>query len=643
MLLKLRGGLDSIFVTILLGVLIAAFAIFGIGPGMLTGNTSSVASVGSTEVPTQEYVNAVQRRAQQLQIQFGGQLSTQQIIQMMRLDAQILEQMIGDAAVAEHLKELGLRTTDAQLARAIREFEAFKAPDGSFSPQLLQQALSRAGITEKQLYDDLRRSAATQQLFGSMTALTPVPEALAEKLYVWQAERRRATMINFAASDITDAPEPSVEELTSYYEDKKAGYMTPERRSYRYILVTPDRFMEQVEISEDDLRSEYDRRASDYIQEELRSLLQANFSDEAAASAFRDQVEAGADFATLAADLTGFSAEEIDLGDNSRSDITTDFDAATADTVFGLAEGELSQPVQGLAGWNVFKVTSITAGNEQSFESVLADLEANYRREEAVNLMFDFMDPLEDAIAEDGVLQAVADKLDLALASVTNVDQQGRGPEGSQLITQQDEYTIMQRAFNLEVGDEPEVTDLDPQDSTKGVYLAELTEVVEPQQQSLDDVRTEIRASWVADRQKEMAAALAEQAKTRLEAGEDPEEIAATLGGTSFDAKNVARTGDSSSSLSANIRRLIFDLPQGSIDSERAADDNGYVVVRVDAITPGDPELRPEAVADLHQSLDQQFEGEIFQQYQAALRKKYSPEVNNALVERLFQAPDDAQ
>lgn len=643
MLLKLRGGLDSIFVTILLGVLIAAFAIFGIGPGMLQGNTSSVATVGSTEVPTQDYVNAVQRRAQQLQIQFGGQLSTQQIIQMMRLDAQVLDQMITDAAVAEHLKELGLRTTDAQLARAIREFEAFQAPDGSFSPEMLRQALTQAGVTEKQLYEDLRRGASREQLFDSMVASTPVPLALAEKLYIWQAERRRATMINIAASDITDAPTPSEEELASYYEDKKATYMTPERRSYSYILVTPERFMDDVVVNEDDLLAEYDRRAGDYIQDELRSLQQASFADEAAATAFLEQVRAGGDFVALAAELTSFTAEEVDLGDNSLTDIATDFDDATAEAVFALPVDGVTSVLPGLAGWNVFKVTSITEGSEQPFEQVRAEIEAEYRREEAIGLMFDFMDQLEDAIAEDGVLSVVAEKLNLPLASVTGVDQQGRGPAGNQLITQQDEYTIMQAAYRLDVGQEAEVTDLDPQDSTKGVYLAELTEVNEPEEQPLEAIRTDLQAAWVAERQREMAGALAEQAKTRLEAGENAEEIAVDLGGTSFDAKNVARTGDANSSLSANIRGLIFDLPEGQIDFERAADGNGYVVVRVDAVTPGDPALRPEAVAELHETLKGQFEGELFQQYQAAIRKKYAPVVNNALVERLFQAPDDAQ
>lgn len=172
MLFNLRGALDSIFVKVLLAVLIAAFAIWGIGPGMLAGNTRTVAKVGDTEVPTQAYANAVQRQAQQLQQQFGGQMSTDQIIRMMGLDYNILNQMIGDAAISEHMREMGLRATETQVAQEIRSFEAFQAPDGSFSPEMMERALQNAGFTKDELYRDLRRGVARNQLLGSLGAST---------------------------------------------------------------------------------------------------------------------------------------------------------------------------------------------------------------------------------------------------------------------------------------------------------------------------------------------------------------------------------------------------------------------------------------------------------------------------------------
>ncbi|NVJ99017.1 MAG: SurA N-terminal domain-containing protein [Alphaproteobacteria bacterium] len=637
MLLKLRGGLDSFLVTLLLGVLIAAFAIWGIGPGMLSGNTQSVASVGDTKVATRDFNAAVQRRAQEMQQQLGGQFTAEQIINMMQLDVRILDQMVRQAVVTERSNELGLRATNDQVAKSIRGFAAFQTPDGSFSPQMVAQTLNQLGMTEKELTRDVRRSITSDQLIGSLVAGNTVPRSLAEKLYVWQAERRRATMINFAASDITDVDEPTEEEIGTYYEGNQASYMTPERRSYSYIMLTPAQFTDQIEVTEDDLLSAYDSRRDEYIQDELRGVLQVSFPDDATARAFIERVSAGEDFVTVGAELSAFSAEELDLGDNSKSDLATDFDETTAEAVFSLETGGVTAPLEGLAGWNVFKVSSITAGAEQTFEEVRSDLEASVKEELAIDEMYNFLPELEDAVAEDGILTAVAEKLNLQLATVTGIDSRGQGPEGTPLVTQQNEYTVMQDAFRAEVGMEPIVRDLDPQDSSKGVYLVELTEVSAPEVRALEDVRAEIKTAMLDEKRREKAGEIAEIARTRLAAGEEASALAEELGGTSYEAKNVARNADGNSGLAANIRRLIFDLGAGQIDSERAADNNGYVVVRVDEIVPGDPATNTDAVDTLYSEISTQFNDEIFQQFQNKLMDTYKPEINYNLINQLFR------
>jgi peptidyl-prolyl cis-trans isomerase D len=641
MLFNLRGALDSFLVKLLLALLIAAFAIWGIGPGMLAGSTRTVAKVGDTEVPTQAYANAVQRQAQQLQQQFGGQMSTDEIIRMMDLDYNILNQMVSDAAISEHMSEMGLRATETQLAKEIRSFEAFQAPDGSFSPEMMDRALQNAGFTKEELYNDLRRGIARNQLMGSMGAATLLPRSTAEQLYIWQAERRRAAMINFSASDITGIAEPTEEELLAHYEASKAGYMTPERRSYRYIMLTPDQFADKVDLIEDDILAAYENRADEYITAESRELQQVSFPSEEEAAAFAEKVAAGADFVEAGAEATSFTADEISLGVNTREEVSSTFSAATADAVFALEEGSVSAPIEGIAGWSVFKVTAVNAGSSVSLDEVRAEIEASLRAERAIDLMFDFLPQLEDTVAEDGTLAPVAEKLNLALATVTGVDAQGTNASGDQVVTQQNEYAVMQDAFQLEVGMEPSVKDLDPRDNTKGLYLVELTEIQEPSERTYEEVASRVRSTWETEERQRRAGEIAEEAKTRLIAGEDPEAIADALGGTSFDAKNVSRTAEGNSGLSQNIRRLIFDLPVGEVDSERAADGNGYVVVRVDGVMPGEPENNVAAVDALHAQLVEQFQGELFQEYQAYLLNKYEPQVNRNIVQQLFRSQNE--
>lgn len=642
MLLKLRGGLNSFFVTILLGLLIAAFAIFGIGPGMLSGSNQFVAKVGDTEVSTNRFFNAVQQRAQTMQAQFGGQFSTPQLVQMMQLDQQVLNQMLVEASVKEHVSSLGLRATDQQTANELRGYEAFTNLDGTFSPQLMQLALQQNNITESELLNDLRSGVARQQLINSFLVEDMIPRDLANELYVWQAERRQASLINFAASDITDIPAPTDEELLSYYEDNKSSYMTPERRSYNYLLLTPGYFASQVEIPDGEIERIYESRSSDFAASELRTVFQVSFDTEQDAIEFVSALAGGADFTETAVASTDFAANEIDLGDNTRADIETEFGASAAELVFSLEQNQPSTPLEDIGGWSVFMVPNITVIEGKPFETVQAELEQEYRNEEAIDILYEQQQLIDDAMQATSDLTEITTNLGLPLAEIINVDAQGQGIEGNQIVTQQNEYIVQSAAFREELGADPSIVDINPTDPTVGFYVFELTEISEPTQQELGLVRETVVNDWTGDQKQAKAADIADAAVQRLKSGDSAEVIAEELGGVSFVARNVARTGDANSGVAANIRRLIFDLGVNAIDSEAAADGNGYVVVKVDSATAGDPEAAETAVNSLLDTLNSDFQEELFVQYQAYLTARYPAEVNSILIRQLF-SPENFQ
>ena len=642
MLLKLRGGLNSFFVTVLLGLLIAAFAIFGIGPGMLTGSNQSVAKVGDTEVSTNRFFNAVQQRAQTLQAQFGGQFSTPQLVQMMQLDQQVLNQMLVEASVKEHVSSLGLRATDKQTADELRGFEAFTNLDGSFSQQLMLQALRQNNISESELLNDLRSGIARQQLIESFVVEDMIPRDLANQLYIWQAERRQASLINFAASEIADIPAPTEEQIQDYYDTNKASYMTPERRSYNYVLLTPEYFAAQVVIPAGTIEAEYESRAAEFAPSELRTIFQAIFDTEEDANEFVAAVAGGADFTETAVTSTDFAANEIDLGDNTRADIEVEFNAATADLVFSLEENKPSVPLEDIGGWSVFMVPSITVIEGRSFEDVKLELEQEYKNDEAINALFDFQNSINDSMIETGDLTATATALGLPLAQIVGVDAQGQDADGSQIVTQQNEYIVQSAVFREELGAEAAITDLNPTDATAGFFLFDITEISAPAQQELETVRDAVVSDWTTTARQAKAGEIAEVAVERLKNGEAAELIAEELGGISFDAKNVARTGDSSSGVASNIRNLIFELEKGAVDSASAADGNGYVVVKVVDTSAGDPEAAETAVNSLLDQLNSDFQEELFVQYQAYLATRYPAEVNSLLIQQLF-SPENFQ
>ncbi len=642
MLLKFRGGLNSLPVTILLGLLIAAFAIFGVGPGILTGSNTVIATVGETDIPFLRYLNRVQQEAQQAQLQLqGANLPQDEIIRLLNIDQRILQQMIAEATVEEHMRELGLRATDEQIVEAIRDVDAFKLA-GALNATNIQLALQNNNLGRDDLEDLLSKGVTQQQLFGAMRETKPISKTLANELYTYQAERRQATLVTFKASDIAELDPATDEQLLESYEATKTNYMTNELRTYNYLIVSPDLFLDQVEITEDDIVALYDERADDYIIPERRTLQQVNFPSKEAAQTFIDSLTPETDFAARAAASSDFTASEINIGNQSKRDVEVDFNVETADAVFALENGAVSMPLDTLGRWNVFKVTNVTEGSSTPLESVRSTLEADAKREKAIDLVYDFMPDLEDAIATAATLQEAIDSpliqernLPLTIASVTGVDQRGLGRSGERAITQSDEFRINATIFNEEadIGRVSDTNDLDASNRDRGAFWTEIVSVTDPEQKPFEEVKPDVRNAWNSQQKQTKAGELADAALARIQAGEDAETVAAELNGTSLEAKNVSRTNDpnSLSGLAANIRNMIFDLNLGAIETDRSADGDGYVVVRVDTITPGQPANNAGAVNTLYSEIQNEFESEIFLQYERYLRDKYTIDINDQL------------
>ena len=403
-------------------------------------------------------------------------------------------------------------------------------------------------------------------------------------------------------------------------------------------FLTPEYFASQVEVPEGIIQETYDARAEEFAATETREVYQVSFDTEAEALAFVAEINGGADFIETAAASSVFTAEEINLGSNSKADIESAFGAEAAETVFGLIENTPSAPREDIGGWSVFLVPSITRTEGRSFEDVQAELEAEYRNEEAIELMYDYQGRIDEAMEATGVLAEIAQAVELPLATVTDVDAQGLSANGLPAITQQNEYLVQSAAFREELGAEPTIRDINPTDSTLGFYLFEIQDIKSPAEQPLEEIRSRVLVDWTAERQRERAGEIAETVVERLRAGGNPEEIADEFGGTSFDAKNVARTASNNSNLAANIRSLIFDLNVGDVDSAAAADGNGYIVVKLLDKKAGDPETANAAVDSLLDQLNADFQNELFAQYQAYLTELYPAEINSLLIQELFSA-----
>lgn len=637
---KVRSGLSSILVSALFGLLIASFAIWGVGGGMFISSSRVVATVGETNIATEDLKRNVETQARQYQQQYGAAVSTQDIILGLQLHQRTLQQMITSAALTDDAASLGLRGSDTQLSKEMLKIDQFQPiKKGVIDRETMMQTLQNAGLTYKKYIADTKHIIAQEQLINAVTAATPVPRILAEKLYSFRSETRSAILLSLPGSIIKSLDSPAEGELEDYYNIQKEAYMAPEYRSYNYVLLTPESFEDKVEISEDALREEFDYKQSEYSTPASRTMQQVSLETEEAAQLFIKRVNSGEDFAKVAVAMSDFTEEEITLPTSDYEQVEADFSKETADVVFALSIGEVSGALEGPAGWSFFKIVDLTEGSSTSFEDVRSQLQDAYVKDQAINLLYEFTQKVEEVLSEGGDLTEVSSQLNIPMATLTEVDAQGRDKDGKNSILTEVGRTILGAAYQSEIGDFLELKDINTNADDRRMYMLELADVIDPAQKPLEAVQSELLARWETEKRQKEIGEIAEAALERIRNGESSEALALELDGTSYTAKNIRRSDNTNSNISPNLRRLIFSMKINDIDMEVAADGNGYIIAKLDKVKPGDIEANQGQIDVILAELETSMGNELMAQYQVDLGKRLEIVVNQPVFEQTFNIP----
>src|ERR1700754_983740 len=110
---------------VVLGLIAISFAIWGIGDIFRGFGRSTVAKIGSTEIPVEQFRQIYSDRVQQLGRQLGRPITPDQA-RLLRLDQQLAGQLVAEASLDQRARRLRLNLSDAEVARQIMADPSFK-------------------------------------------------------------------------------------------------------------------------------------------------------------------------------------------------------------------------------------------------------------------------------------------------------------------------------------------------------------------------------------------------------------------------------------------------------------------------------------------------------------------------------------
>jgi len=628
MLNSLRKSAGTWVVKVFLGILVLSFAVWGIGDIFRVQPDTAVATVGDMEISQQEFLSEFNNELRRLQATFGPSFDQEQA-RAIGLTDSALQRLTQRALYDLEVNRLGLTMSDEDVVAAIRTNPAFIGELGTFDRFRFEQALNQAGFSEDRFVAATRTDGARNQLLGVVASGVSSPRLLVDAIFRYQQESRVfeiVTVSNEAQGNV-DAPDEVA--LREYYDGHNDQYMAPEYRALTFVILRPEDLVEEVLVSDDDLLDAYESRRSEFSRAEQRQVEQIVLADEAAAIAVVDRLRGGADFFTVAREAADLDEDTVRLGLMTRDELLEEL----ADPVFALEAGAVSDPVESVLGWHVFRVPEIVAGEQRGLDEVRDQLLDELKLEGARDALFDLANRVDDELAGGAGLEEIAEALNLSHGRIAAVDAAGRNRDGQPADGLPETTEFVATAFATAPDDEPVLNESDD----GSYFLVRVDDVMPPALRRLDEVRQEVETAVLAARRSEAAEAKAQILADKSRAGANMTDLATEADSALITTEPLARARVAvSANLSADLVTELFRLNTGEVATGPALDGTAHMVVRLVRVDAADPAADSERLAHLTQLLDQSLTGDLVSQYRDALSARYPVEVNDRVIDTLF-------
>ena len=631
----IKSGIGSWVIKGLLGLLIAAFALWGIGDMFRTAIATNVAVVDDVEIDANSFLTEFNRQVRLMRQQFGSDFDNQTALRMGVADT-VINRMVSRTSLDIAARQLGLRVPDEKIRDSIRSDEAFQNDFGDFDDFRYNRVLGLLQMSEGQFVASRRGEIAREYLIDALLSGIKSPRTLAEALYRYRFETRDADYFVLADKDLPAIAGPDEETLIAYHKAHAARFQSPEYRGITYLTLRPADLAKDIEISEEDLKQAYEARASEFGVAEKRTIQQMVFNSEDEARAFYDKLRDGVFFEQAANEKDGSSLEDITLGDLDEDELAGLVGDDIAKTVFALKQDIPGAPVKSEFGtWHVFNVSNIHQGTTRSFASVRDKLATDLATEKATDELFEFANRIDDKLAEGASLEETAAALELPVNSIAALDRNGRDPQGTEVDGLVDRAAMLTYAFGHDIGEDPFL-----EETKSGAYFVIRVDTVTPAaEKPLDSVRADVVRAVKRDALKEAAK---KRATELVGAARSSGNFAAVARGARTEvakATGFQRNGiGAASQMSRDVIGRLFEARSGDYLIARTAADDGYLIAHLTAVTPGNPATDAAGLKSLQATLVQSIGNDIFAEYQTALNRQMDVRVNRSLMNSLFQS-----
>ncbi|MGB0180350.1 MAG: SurA N-terminal domain-containing protein [Candidatus Puniceispirillales bacterium] len=483
MLQTLRDGTKSNLMRAFLMVLVVGFGMWGIGDIFRSSPSDEDAiTVGDVTISAQEvavYFDQTRRY-------YYPSLNNNEAISIGLMD-QIMTEMAERALFDAEAARLGITVTREMAKDAIRRNPMFLDETGQFNALLFRDILASRGMTENDLVASIGYAERRNQIIAAIASGAEYSPDLSKNMAQWLAQKRTITYVELLINpDHID--DPSNDTLSAWYAENTSTFDAPATRQIVAAILSPDDFINEINISDEEIESIYEERKDSLSIPERRNFYQMVFSDTDQANTALARLNAGEDFAIIANDMLGDSEEDITFTNIARDDLPEDL----ADIVFAASQNQVTTPAETPFGIYVFLINDISPAEIPLFSDIKSSLADEIRNEQAINTVYDRIQLFETAQESGATLEEAAAEAGARLLSIPALTKTGRDIDGEWLDGIASSTAFRSIAWQQDIG----MASMLITDENNTFFALRVESETDKRSRTLDEVRNTAITAW---------------------------------------------------------------------------------------------------------------------------------------------------
>ena len=614
------------------GIIGIAFALGSVSGASFGGFSTGgkIASVGNAKISATELETQFRGILARLR-QRNPQLSLKEFLAQDGLN-EVLTYALDGKAVMQWGEKYGIYVGDRLVDSEIAKDPNLQTPDGKVDNALYRQLLASQGTTDGAFRSEQTQVLMARLLLASNSIGLRAPRKVTAHYISVLTEHRRGAIVTLPPAAFAPTTPPSDAEVSAWYNDHKADYTLPERRTIRYLIYTDAAVKVAAAPSDAEIAARYAANKAKYAPADKRKLSQMVLPTEAAAKQVLADVAAGK---TLEASAQAKGLAVAPLGSLTKDAYALQSSADAANAVFAASAAKVVGPFKGPLGWLIVRIDAREATAGKTLDQAKPELTKELTEEKRKIEIASFGEKIEQELDNGATLGDLAKELGLTVSETPPLTANGAvfGQDGA--AAPADLARVVPAAFQMDGTGQPQLAVVVP-DKTYVIY--DVGNIAPSAPSPLATIRTRAAEDARIAKGEAAAKAAAEKIQAQVQKGVPIDVAVASLGialppvdHVDMDRQEVQKKGKNAS----RPQLMIFAMAKGKVRLMQGGRNHGWYVVTVTEVIPGKVDEKDPQFDGFNKELAGQQGQELGDQLRGGIRSELGSTRNEDNIRKL--------